>query len=111
MNNQVGNRIRKLRDKKGISQEAMAIELDISQSSYGRLEKNDNRLTVPKLEKIAKILDITICYLFNEKSDKTLNISNNKSVQFHNLDKIIKAEKKHIKTLKQEIVFLRGIIK
>lgn len=49
----VGSRIRKKREEKGISQEVMAMGLELTQSSYGRLEKDDRRLTVPKLLKIA----------------------------------------------------------
>ena len=49
--NRVGLKIRKLRNVKGISQEYMADEMEISQCNYGRMEKDDNRLTVPKLRK------------------------------------------------------------
>ncbi len=35
----IGSRIRKLREEKGITQEAMAADLDLTQSNYGRLEK------------------------------------------------------------------------
>ena len=49
--NIVGSRIKRIREEKGIKQEYMAYELDISQSSYGRLEKQDSRLTVPKIQK------------------------------------------------------------
>ncbi|WP_311316862.1 helix-turn-helix domain-containing protein [Elizabethkingia anophelis] len=49
--NTIGSRIKKIREEKGIKQEYMAYELDISQSNYGRLEKQDSRLTVPKIQK------------------------------------------------------------
>ena len=102
MNNQIGTRIRKARENKGISQEAMALELDITQSNYGRLEKSDTRLTVPKIQKIAKVLDITISYLFDEKSAKIINQQNNENPQAYNVDTIINADKDHINTLKEE---------
>lgn len=44
--------------KGGITQEFMAMELEVSQSNYGRLEKDDSRLTVPKLIKIAEVLEV-----------------------------------------------------
>jgi len=111
MNNQIGTRIRKARENKGISQEAMALELDITQSNYGRLEKSDTRLTVPKIQKIAKVLDITISYLFDEKSAKIINQQNNENPQAYNVDTIINADKDHINTLKEEILFLRKLLK
>lgn len=109
--NNIGNRIRKTRENKGLSQEAMALELDITQSNYGRLEKDDNRLTVPKLQKIAEVLDITISFLFDEKSAKIINQSENDNAQAYNVDTIINADKEHIQTLKDEIVFLRKLLK
>jgi DNA-binding XRE family transcriptional regulator len=48
MMNTVGTRIRKIREEHGIKQEIMASEMGITQSSYGRLEKDDNRLTAIK---------------------------------------------------------------
>jgi len=111
MTNSVGSRIRKIRENKGISQEAMALELDITQSSYGRLEKSDNRLTVPKIQKIAKVLDISISYLFDEKSAKIINQHNNENVQAYNVDTIVNADKEHINTLKEEVLFLRTLLK
>lgn len=49
--NNVGARIKKIREEKGIVQDFMAYELDISQNNYGRLEKDDRRLNVPKILK------------------------------------------------------------
>ncbi len=111
MNNKIGSRIRKIRETKGISQEAMAFELEISQSNYCRLEKSDSRLTAPKIQKIAKILDITVAYLFDEKSAKIINQHNNDSPQAYNVDTIINADKEHVNTLKEEILFLRELLK
>ncbi len=108
--NNIGSRIRKTRENKGFSQEAMALELDIIQSSYGRLEKDDNRLTVPKLQKIAEILEITISFLFDEKSAKIINQQHNENPQAYNVDTIIQADKEHIQTLKDEISFLRNLL-
>ena len=63
--NVIGQRIKKLREEKGITQENMALKLDVTQSNYGRLEKDDRRLNVVKLLKIVRILDVIIMYLFN----------------------------------------------
>ncbi len=110
MNNSIGLRIKKIREGKGISQEAMAMELNITQSSYGRLEKNDNRLTVPKLTKIAKVLDVSIAYLFDEKTAKVIQQQHNENAQAYNVETIINSDKEHIVSLREEIVFLKKII-
>jgi transcriptional regulator with XRE-family HTH domain len=44
--NKIGGKIRKLRDQMGFSQESMAFELGLTQPSYARLEKEDERISV-----------------------------------------------------------------
>lgn len=114
MNNNVGLRIKETRERKNISQDAMAMELEITQSNYGRLEKSDSRLTVPKLLKIAEVLEVSISYLFGEKSNKSILQHNNQTAQAYNVDTIesvINADKDHIESLKEEISFLRNLLK
>lgn len=103
----IGTRIRKLREEKNISQEKMAMELILTQSTYGRLEKNDQRLTAPKLIKIAQILNVSVSYLFGEQLE--LDIVNEKKDTFES-NNIIIANKEHIKTLKEEVIFLRKLV-
>lgn len=114
MNNEIGFRIKETRECKNISQEAMALQMDITQSNYGRLEKNDSRLTVPKLQKIAEILEVSIAFLFNEKTNKSIFQNNNNHAQAYNLDTIesvINSDKEHITSLKEEIAYLRELLK
>ena len=103
--NTVGSKIRKYREEKGIKQEYMANELEITQSSYGRLEKDDSRLTVPKIQKIAEVLNISVSVLFGEKAGNILYENKGSNVQTGTL--VQNYEKEHIQSLKEEIVFLR----
>jgi transcriptional regulator with XRE-family HTH domain len=103
--NNIGSRIKKLREEKGITQDLMAYELNISQSNYGRLEKDDRRLNIPKIEKIAEVLNISISVLFKEKAH--INHENNDLAQNHI---IIQRDKEHIASLKEEIIFLRKFL-
>ncbi|PKP25907.1 MAG: XRE family transcriptional regulator [Bacteroidetes bacterium HGW-Bacteroidetes-2] len=105
--NIVGNRIRKRREEKGITQEVMAMELEVSQSNYGRLEKDDNRLTIPKILKIAEVLEVNIAYLFGEKATNVIHHNNGDHAQA--AIGTIYSDKEHIKSLKEEIEFLRGL--
>lgn len=61
--NPVGKQIRLIRLNKQITQEEMATALGVTQSNYGRLEKNDNRISVVKLKVICQKLGIDICNL------------------------------------------------
>ena len=92
--NNVGIVIRKIREQKGLSQENMSFELGISQPAYARLERKDDRITIPRLIQIASILETTVSKLINEKED----------VNF-------KSESEHIQSLKDEITFLRKLLK
>jgi transcriptional regulator with XRE-family HTH domain len=67
--NIVGNRIKMLREKAGLTQEDMAECFKISQSNYGRLEKDDERISVPRLKTIASILEVSTNFLLNGEGD------------------------------------------
>lgn len=110
MDNTVGLRIKKTREEKGITQEFLAHCLEITQSNYGRLEKDDSRLTVPKLMRIAEALEVSVSFLLGESASKIIQQSNNETANAYNVDTIINADKDHINTLRDEILFLRKIV-
>ncbi|WP_338409763.1 helix-turn-helix transcriptional regulator [uncultured Flavobacterium sp.] len=58
--NEIGHKIKLLRIKKGLSQENLANELGITQPSYARLEKEDNRLKITRLIQIANMLEVRV---------------------------------------------------
>ena len=62
-NNVVGNRIRSLRESKGITQVEMCVYFGVTQSNYSRLEKCDKRIDIQQLVIFGKVLDTTIYYL------------------------------------------------
>jgi transcriptional regulator with XRE-family HTH domain len=101
----IGIRIRKIRESKNISQERMAIELKLTQSSYGRLEQDDKRLTVPKLIKISLVLEVSVSYLFGEELPK-----NSERVQIQEKDFSFQVNREYVSALKEEIIFLRRLI-
>ncbi|OYQ41588.1 hypothetical protein CHU92_04325 [Flavobacterium cyanobacteriorum] len=111
--NNIGNRIRNLREQLGYSQENLALELGITQPSYARLEKQDERISIIRLIQIADILKTTVAELIGEKTQKVINQQNSESSHAYNVDTIntiINADKEHIATLKDEIMYLRNIL-
>lgn len=76
-----------------------------SQSNYGRLEKDDCRLTVPKLLKIAEVLEVNIAHLFGEKPTMLSHQNNDDNAQAH--FGTIVSDKEHIQSLNEAIYFLR----
>ena len=111
--NKIGNKIRTIRENHGFSQDYIALKLGITQPSYARLEKADERISVIRLIEIAKILSTSVAELIEEKNSKIINLQNSENANAYNVDSIhtiVNADKEHIQTLKNEIEFLRKII-
>ena len=64
INKQLGYRIRYLRQNKGLSIEALALEAEINRNYLGDLERGMRNPTVVVLNKIAKALDADLRTLF-----------------------------------------------
>ena len=67
---EVINRIKEIRKEKGISHEAMAFDLGISQVAYSKIEKNETKLTLERLYKIADILESKISDILGFETQK-----------------------------------------
>ncbi len=93
-----------------MSQDNIAIELGITQPSYARLEKDDERISITRLVHIAKVLKTSVSELIDEKTLKIINQQNSENPSAY-VDSIINSDKDHIKTLKEEISFLRNLLK
>ena len=114
--------IKRIREQKGYSQEFMATKLNISQASYARLESEETKLSIDRLQKIADILETDILTLL-DTSKLTIQTQTNNEGAYGNgyvenlyienketLKKLIltlETENQHLKT---EIEFLRSIV-
>ena len=74
----VNEKIRLIRETKGLTQERVAEKLGISPTAYGDFERGDNDPRLSKLEKIADILEIPLSELIDLSDKGTLNINFNK---------------------------------
>uniref|UniRef100_UPI00404888C5 helix-turn-helix domain-containing protein n=1 Tax=Flavobacterium sp. TaxID=239 RepID=UPI00404888C5 len=63
-------KIKDIRKEKGYSHEYMAHMLDISQVAYSKIEKQETKLSVERLFKIAEILE-TLFQTFKYKKETT----------------------------------------
>jgi transcriptional regulator with XRE-family HTH domain len=97
--NNIGNRIRKLREHKGYSQESLANELGISQPSYARLEKCDKRINILRLIQIAATLQTSVAELIDEEIHSPSGENTSDHINL----------KDYVTSLKEEILFLRKI--
>jgi transcriptional regulator with XRE-family HTH domain len=69
-------KLKEIRKEKGYSHDFIAHELEISQAAYSKLEKNETKLTVERLYKLAEILEVTIGDLLDIQPTNQLNQTN-----------------------------------
>lgn len=62
---ELGNKIKHLRQKKGITQEQLAEMANISTRTLGGIEIGKNFMTAETMEKIVKCLEISLSELFD----------------------------------------------
>jgi transcriptional regulator with XRE-family HTH domain len=87
----------------------LASALDITQSNYARLEKDDNRISVPRLIIITKTLETTVTELVGEKPNTVVN-QNSQRDAFAYFQSTFQSDKEHIQTLKDEIEYLKKMV-
>ena len=73
--------IKKYREQKGYSQAYMAKKLGYkSPSTYNKLESGEIDITINKIEKIAKILEINLPQILNSENNQFFNFHNSGDV-------------------------------
>lgn len=106
-----------LREVGGHSQEEMADFLSINQSTYSKLERNPRDLRGDQLEKLAEFFKVGITdilategvtFNFSGNIEKNNGYINNNYVAEEATEKIIAAKDGEIKSLKEEIEYLRA---
>jgi len=121
----VGDKIKKIRDLKGLKQDEMASLLNISTQAYSKIERNETKLDDERLEQIAKILELSPDFIKNF-DENSLFINSMNEYQHSNqssgqtvinhfygnesnavLQKTIEQQTELIAALKQEVDFLR----
>ncbi|NQW58137.1 MAG: helix-turn-helix transcriptional regulator [Polynucleobacter sp.] len=60
----LGQRIRAIREKKGLSQESVALACELDRSYFGGIERGEHNVAVINLQKIANALKVPIRDLF-----------------------------------------------
>lgn len=64
MNMEIGHRIKRLREARGMTQVELAKKIPMDQGQYSRLEKNKFDPSISTLEKVAKALNTKVFNLF-----------------------------------------------
>ena len=66
----LANRIRKIREAKGFTQEEIASRMEISTSAYGQIERKAQNSTFNTLMKISKSLEVSLPFLVDIDSNE-----------------------------------------
>lgn len=67
-----GDNIRFIRQKRKLSQIALAVEANMSTSYIGYVERGEKSITIDRLEKIAKALEVTPAFLLTPNAHQSL---------------------------------------
>ena len=62
-NNEILERIKKIRNLRGVKQKYIALQMGMSESTYSKIENGNQKLTFEVIEKIADVLNIPINHL------------------------------------------------
>ena len=73
MKNQLGPRIKKIRELRGYSQEFLAKKLGICQEQYSYIENKQKEIPEQTVQHIAEILDVSVEYLLHFDVDNILS--------------------------------------
>ena len=75
----LGQKIKKLRELKDLTQEHMATELGLNQSAYSKIESGVTDVSFTKLEKIASVLGMKLEDLLSFNEQMVFNVMNNQT--------------------------------
>lgn len=108
----IGDKIKKLRELKGLSQENVAEELSMSPTGYGRIERNEVDVTLDKLDKLSQILGMKVEDIITFDERVVFNNCTNSNVvatncHFNNFpEKLQQLYEDKIKLLEEKVAWL-----
>ena len=114
----IGQKIKKLRELKNLTQSHLADELGVTQSAYSKIEQGETEVSYSRLEKIAFVLGMKPEELIAFNESMVFNISNNSNggnVFSHIQQQAIsdgerKLYDEQINLLKTEINYLKQLV-
>lgn len=92
-----------LRVLKGLSQENMANELDISVSTYSNIERDVSALTVTRLIQIAEILEVKPSTILEMDGKQILADSDQKDYQSKSVETELEKMKKQFESINAQL--------
>jgi transcriptional regulator with XRE-family HTH domain len=110
----LGQRIKKLRELKNLTQEYMADQLKMNQGSYSKLESGETDIPYSRLEQISEVLGLRVEDVIGFNESIVFNLINNKKANGLVINQVSKNEKRlyeeYIEALKNENKFLKTLV-
>jgi transcriptional regulator with XRE-family HTH domain len=112
----IGQKIKKLRELKNLTQEHMAQSIGVSQGAYSRMEVGETEMTYSKLEKIAEVLEMRPEDIITFNESMVFNVMHNDvgNGLVINNNQLSEGEKnlymQQINLLKEEITYLKQLL-
>ena len=118
----IGRKVGRLREIRGIKQEAIAQELGVTQQAVSKLEQSEF-IEDEVLEKIAKVLGVTsdaiknfneeaivniIVNSFSDFKDNASGINYNCDLNFNPIDKLVELYERLLQSEREKIEILKG---
>lgn len=75
-----GDRLRELRNKKGLSQKGLADKLNLNRSTYARYETSTTQPDYDTLKKLADFFDVTTDYILGNSNQPQLTEKDEKDI-------------------------------
>ncbi len=102
----IGERIKKLRLDKGLSQEKAAAALHIGRVSYSQIESGKRKLTAEEISKISKIFNIPTDALLNPDHNIEVSLEKNDKPDSNRAEVRINVPQKKIAKFKEVLIYI-----
>ncbi len=110
----VGQKIKKIRELKNLTQDYVSEKLGITQSSYSKLENGEVDIPLERLRQISELLGLKPEDILSFDENMVFNIMYNKTGNGFVINHVSENEKRlyeeQIKTLKAEITHLKSVL-
>lgn len=108
LNDLTASRIKEIRQEQGVTAKSIAKQLNISESSYSQFENGHVEITLPRIEAISKILQVSLSEIFptinngshTYNGDNGVNVSNSSS---HTVNNFFANNEENVEALMQII--------
>ncbi|UKJ07904.1 helix-turn-helix domain-containing protein [Solitalea lacus] len=115
----IGRKISRIREFRGMKQEALALELGVSQQTISKIEQSEE-VEEATLEKIAKVLGVPVEGIKNFSDEAVINIIANTvnnhdqaasvfyNPTFNPLDKVVELYERLLQSEREKVELLKG---